>query len=81
MAIVLSFPPYLMFTIGVGYIDEMSIYCRKLSGIKGFSERGLFYETYKDSKFVSTLLTQISWSNHLAILSGTKTYLVEYDFA
>lgn len=32
-----------------------------------------FYETYKDSEFVSTLLTQISWSNHLAILSAAKS--------
>jgi hypothetical protein len=46
--------------------------------IKGFNRRGLyrmkqFYETYKDNEFVSTLLTQISWSNHLAILSSTKS--------
>lgn len=32
-----------------------------------------FYETYKDDEFVSTLLTQISWSNHLAIMSKSKT--------
>lgn len=32
-----------------------------------------FYETYKDNEFVSTLLTQISWSNHLAILSSSKS--------
>ena len=32
-----------------------------------------FYETYKENEFVSTLLTQISWSNHLAILSSSKT--------
>lgn len=31
-----------------------------------------FYETYKDNEFVSTLLTQISWSNHHAILSSSK---------
>jgi hypothetical protein len=47
-------------------------------GIKGFNRRGLyrmkqFYETYKYSEFVSTLLTQISWSNHLAILSSAKS--------
>ena len=46
--------------------------------IKGFNRRGLyrmkqFYETYKDNEFVSTLLTQISWSNHLGILSATKS--------
>ena len=47
-------------------------------GIKGFNRRGLyrmrkFYETYKDDEFVTTLLSQISWSNHLAILSKAKT--------
>lgn len=45
---------------------------------KGFTRRGLFrmrqfYETYRRDKFVSTLLTQISWSSHLHILSKTKT--------
>ena len=30
-------------------------------------------ETYKDIEFVSPLLTQISWSNHLGILSATKS--------
>jgi predicted nuclease of restriction endonuclease-like (RecB) superfamily len=47
-------------------------------GIKGFNRRGLyrmrqFYETYKDNEFVSPLVTQISWTNHLLILSGAKT--------
>lgn len=32
-----------------------------------------FYETYKDDEFVTTLLSQISWSNHLAILEKAKT--------
>ena len=32
-----------------------------------------FYETYKDNQFVSPLVTQISWMNHLLILSSTKT--------
>ncbi|MBF0478747.1 MAG: DUF1016 family protein [Candidatus Omnitrophica bacterium] len=45
---------------------------------KGFTRRGLyrmrqFYESYRGSKFVSTLLTQISWSSHLHILAKTKT--------
>lgn len=46
--------------------------------IKGFTRRGLyrmkqFYESYKDSGFVTTLLTQIPWSAHLHILNKTKT--------
>jgi len=32
-----------------------------------------FYETYKGNEFVSSLLTQLSWTNHLQILSGTKS--------
>ena len=47
-------------------------------GIKGFNRRGLyrmkkFYETYAGDEFVTTLLSQISWSNHLAIISKGKT--------
>ena len=30
-------------------------------------------ETYKDIEFVSPLVTQISWTNHLVILSSTKS--------
>lgn len=32
-----------------------------------------FYELYKDDEKVSTLLTQLSWSNHLKIMSGSKS--------
>lgn len=46
--------------------------------IKGFNRRGLyrmkqFYETYKDDEIVSALLTQLSWTNHLLIMSKSKT--------
>lgn len=46
--------------------------------LKGFDRRGLyrmmqFYETYKDNEIVSTLLSQISWSNNVMIMSGAKT--------
>jgi predicted nuclease of restriction endonuclease-like (RecB) superfamily len=64
---------------GSSYVDELSSFIsEKCPGVKGFNRRGLyrmkqFYETYKDKKFVSTLLTQISWSNHLAILSSSKS--------
>lgn len=45
---------------------------------KGFNSRGLyrmkqFYETYPQRKFVSAVLTQIGWTNHLLILSKTKS--------
>jgi hypothetical protein len=50
----------------------------KYPTLKGFDRRGLyrmmqFYDTYKDNEIVATLLRQISWSNNIAILSGTKT--------
>ena len=46
--------------------------------LKGFNCRGLyrmkqFYELYSDDEKVSTLLTQLSWSNHLKIMSGSKS--------
>ena len=64
---------------GDAYIDTISNEVqRAFPGIKGFNKRGLyrmkkFYETYADDEFVTTLLTQISWSNHLAIMSKAKT--------
>lgn len=60
-------------------IDEVaSFIARTHPSIKGFNRRGLyrmkqFYETYKDDEFVSALLTQISWTNHLQIMSGSKS--------
>lgn len=32
-----------------------------------------FYETYADNEKVSALLTQLSWTNHLLIMSGSKS--------
>lgn len=31
-----------------------------------------FYEIYKDNDIVTPLVTQISWTNHLLIMSGCK---------
>ncbi|MFI3326563.1 MAG: PDDEXK nuclease domain-containing protein [Clostridia bacterium] len=64
---------------GESYIDGIAKEIKEnYPEIKGFNRRGLyrmkqFYETYKDNEFVSTLLTQISWSQHLAILSSSKS--------
>lgn len=64
---------------GDSYIDSVSQYIQnQFPGIKGFTRRGLyrmkqFYETYAEDNFVSALLTQISWTNHLMILSKAKT--------
>ena len=60
-------------------IDEVADYIARVNpGVKGFNRRGLyrmkqFYETYKDDEFVSPLVTQISWTNHLLIMSGSKS--------
>ena len=60
-------------------VDEVAAYIAKENpDIKGFNRRGLyrmkqFYELYKDDEFVTTLLTQINWSNHLLIMSGAKS--------
>lgn len=32
-----------------------------------------FYEIYRDDEFVSPVVSQISWTNHLLIMSKTKT--------
>lgn len=46
--------------------------------LKGFNRRGLyrmkqFYELYKDNEKVSPLVTQLSWTNHLKIMSACKS--------
>ena len=54
---------------GKSIVKELAEFIKaKDPTIKGFNSRGLwrmkqFYEIYKDNKKVSTLLTQISWSN------------------
>ncbi len=64
---------------GDSFVANLADYISKnYPDIKGFNRRGLyrmrqFYETYKDEKKVSTLLTQLTWSNHLKILSGCKS--------
>ena len=66
-------------SFGDKVIDEVAAYISDVAPtIKGFNRRGLyrmkqFYETYKDDEFVSALLTQISWTNHLMIMSKSKT--------
>ncbi|MGP1385151.1 MAG: PDDEXK nuclease domain-containing protein [Thainema sp.] len=47
-------------------------------GIKGFERRNLyrmrqFYETYPDAEFVSSLLTQLSWTHHCILMSRCKS--------
>ncbi len=60
-------------------INDVEMYISKNNPtIKGFNRRGLyrmkqFYELYKDDELVTPLVTQISWTNHLIIMSGCKT--------
>lgn len=55
-----------------------SVILKQYPNLKGFTSRGLyrmkqFFETYDGNQIVSTLLTQLSWSNHLTILSKCKS--------
>lgn len=64
---------------GDAYIDSVVNEIQNaFPGIKGFNRRGLyrmkqFYETYCEDEFVSALLTQMSWTNHLTIMSKAKS--------
>ena len=64
---------------GDGYIDALAAYIsEQFPGIKGFSRRGLyrmkqFYETYAGNEKVTPLVTQLSWTNHLLIMSNSKS--------
>ena len=64
---------------GDGYIDALAAYIsEQFPGIKGFNRRGLyrmkqFYETYAGNEKVSSLVTQLSWTNHLLIMSGSNS--------
>lgn len=64
---------------GDDYIKRLSAYIQEqFPGIKGFKWRNLyrmkqFYETYGENKKLSPLVTKINWSNHLIIMSSSKT--------
>lgn len=64
---------------GEKFVDGLAnFFAANYPELKGFTRRGLyrmrqFYELYKDDEKVSTLLTQLSWSNHLKIMSACKT--------
>ena len=70
---------------GQGVVQKLSRYILSKNPVsKGFSARNIwrmkkFYETYKDHEKLSALLTEISWTNHLHLLSKTKT-LEEKEF-
>ena len=71
---------------GESYVQGLADFFEKeYPELKGFTRRGLyrmkqFYELYKDDEKVSTLLTQLSWSNHLKIMSACKTKEERYFY-
>ena len=64
---------------GSGFVDNVAeFFSTNYPELRGFNRRGLyrmkqFYELYSDDEKVSTLLTQLSLSNHLTIMSGSKS--------
>lgn len=64
---------------GEKFIDSVEQFFQtSYPDLKGFNKRGLyrmkqFYNTYKDAPEALSLLTQISWSNHLKIISACKS--------
>ncbi|PID67063.1 MAG: hypothetical protein CR959_02135 [Fusobacteriales bacterium] len=67
-------------------IDDLALFIKKeYPNLKGFNRRGLyrmkqFYELYKDDEKVSPLVTQLTWSNHLKIMSSCKTKEERYFY-
>ncbi len=64
---------------GDAYVDSLAAYIQqRFPGIKGFCRRKLyrmkqFYELYAGNEKLAPLLPQLSWSNHLTIMSGSKS--------
>lgn len=64
---------------GDAFVQKLAdFFAANYPDLKGFNRRGLyrmkqFYELYKDNKKVSPLVTQLSWTNHLKIMSACKS--------
>lgn len=64
---------------GDGVVKQLADYIQiKYPNLKGFTKRGLyrmkqFYETYNGIEIVSPLVTQLSWTNHITLLSKCKS--------
>jgi len=64
---------------GKSIVEEMAKYiATRNPSVTGFSARNIwrmkqFYETYQGNEKLSAVLTEISWTNHLHILSKTKS--------
>jgi predicted nuclease of restriction endonuclease-like (RecB) superfamily len=63
---------------GDGTVKQLAIWLKTHQpSLRGFSRPNLFrmrqfYETYRDDQKVSAVLRQLTWTNHLLILSQTK---------
>jgi len=63
---------------GKSVVEELSNHIvANFGNMRGFSPQNIwrmkqFYETYKDSQILSTLLRELSWSNNLLVMSRTK---------
>lgn len=70
---------------GKGTVDALADYIqRSQPGLRGFSSKNIwrmrqFYETYRDTPILSTLLRELPWSAHLHILSRSQ-YPEEREF-
>ena len=64
---------------GDAFVQRLAdFFAENYPDLKGFTRRGLyrmkqFYELYKDNEKVSPLVTQLSWTNHLKIMSSCKS--------
>jgi len=64
---------------GDAFVQKLAdFFSENYPDLKGFNRRGLyrmkqFYELYQGEEKVSPLVTQLSWSNHLKIMSACKT--------
>ena len=64
---------------GDAYVEGLAdFFAKNYPELKGFTRRGLyrmrqFYELYGEDEKVSALLTQLSWTNHLQIMSACKS--------
>ena len=71
---------------GDSYVDGLAdFFAKNYPELKGFTRRGLyrmrqFYELYGEDEKVSALLTQLSWTNHLQIMSACKSAEERYFY-
>lgn len=71
---------------GSKVVDKLSLFIKeKYPTVKGFTKRNIermvqFYKTYKDDLIATPLVTQLSWTNNLLILSGSKSREERYFY-